>query len=221
MGNHAALTSRARKIKALLAGGVVLSLGAAATLAAWTDDVWVSGSFAAGQFNVQGAVVPNGDWTVPAWEELANLGDAGALSFTVVPSQLTPGDSVYAPLYLRMGPEKSEYDAAISLPNAPNGPAVISESNTALFSALDLSLYNVPPANCNHGGTDEAPIGGFSDVELGTTSTGTLLTLDRGMTPQGVCFKVTLPANAPTDVQGGQTGDLTWNFHAESVDTTP
>ncbi|MFN3340157.1 MAG: SipW-dependent-type signal peptide-containing protein, partial [Dietzia sp.] len=39
---------RARKRKALLAGGVVLGLGAAVTLAAWSDDVFANGIFNTG-----------------------------------------------------------------------------------------------------------------------------------------------------------------------------
>lgn len=212
--------TRRRKRKALLAGGTVLGLGAAVTLAAWTDDVWVSGSFAAGTFNVEGAVDAAGS----DWQEYATPsgpGSPGELQFTVNPTAMTPGDSVYAPLNLRIGPEPSEYDAAITLAASPSGPAVADAANTALFNTLQLSLYDVPPSNCNVAGTGGTPLPGFNNGPLSTTSTGTLLTLDGDMTSQGVCFKVTLSPDAPTVVQGGQTGDLTWNFHAESVDPTP
>lgn len=208
--------TRSRKRKALLAGGTVLGLGAAVTLAAWTDDVWVSGAFSAGTFNVQGAVDPSGI----AWQDYDSEGGAGPLAFTVNPTPMTPGDSVYAPLNLRVGPDASEFNAAISLPTAPTGPAVSPEpANDAFFDALELSLYNVPPANCNASGTAGATaFPGFEGASLSTASTGTLLTLDGDTTAQGVCFEVTLSDTATTEVSGGETGPLTWNFQAESVE---
>lgn len=219
MNHDAATVARRRKRKALLAGGTVLGLGAAVTLAAWTDDVWVSGSFAAGTFNVEGAV----DAAGANWQEYATSSgpsSPGELQFTLNPTEMTPGDSVYAPLNLRIGPEPSEYDAAITLPTAPEGGA-LSDADQELFDALQLNLYNVSPKNCNDAVTGGDPLTGFDDANLSMTSTGTLLTLDGDMTPQGMCFKVTLPTEASTDVQGGQTGDLTWNFHAESIEPTP
>lgn len=207
--------TRSRKRKALLAGGTVLGLGAAVTLAAWTDDVWVSGSFSASTFNVQGAV----DSAGIAWQDYDSEGGAGPLAFTVNPTAMTPGNSVYAPLNLRVGPEVSEFNAAISLPVAPTGPAIVSPANSAFYTALELSLYDVPPADCNASGTAGATaFPGFEGASLNTTSTGTLLTLDGDMTAQGVCFEVTLSDTATTDVSGGETGLLTWNFHAESVE---
>src|SRR5690606_23874046 len=45
-----------RKVRALLAGGVVLGIGAAATLAAWNDSEYAGATFTAGSFNLEGAV---------------------------------------------------------------------------------------------------------------------------------------------------------------------
>lgn len=205
--------ARRRKRKALLAGGTVLGLGAAVTLAAWTDDVWVSGAFSAGSFNVQGAVDPAGT----GWQEYA-ASPGGSLAFTVAPTAMTPGDSVYAPLNLRIGPSSADYDATISLPTAPIGPVSSTPAaNQTFFNALRLSLYSVPPGSCNSGGTTGAPMTGFDNVPLATTRTATMLTLNRNMTSQGICFKVTLPTSATTAVSGGTTGALTWNFRAAST----
>lgn len=214
MSSDADPTSRRRKRKALLAGGTVLGLGTAVTLAAWTDDVWVSGTFAAGTFNLQGAV----DSAGTAWADYDTQGGAGGMSFTVNPSAMTPGDSVYAPLNLRIGPNVAGYDANISLPTVPTGPASSTPAaNLNFFNALRLSLYNVPPTNCNAAGTAGAPMTGFNSVPLNTPKSTTMLTLNRNMTPQGICFKVTLLSTATTSVSGGTTGPLTWNFRAEST----
>lgn len=207
------LDDRSRKRKAILAGGIVLGLGASMTLAAWTDDVWVSSSFSAGSFNVQGAVDPAGT----SWREYNTSGGAGPLVFTVPVSAMSPGDSVFAPLNLRVDPAKNSYDAAITLPTAPSAPAT-GDANIAFFGALKVTLFNVAPGSCSSTGTSlAAPLSGFNSVALGTTTTSPLLTLDKNSTPQGICFKVSLPAGAPSTVQGGTTGALTWNFDATSA----
>lgn len=205
--------SRSRKRKAILAGGIVLGLGASMTLAAWTDDVWVSSSFSAGRFNVQGAV----DLAGTAWGEYNTSGGAGPLIFTVPVTAMSPGDSVFAPLNLRVDPTKNSYDAAITLPTAPSAPAT-GDANKAFFGALKVTLYNVTPSNCSSTGTSLAtPLSGFNGVALGTTTTSPLLTLNKNSTPQGICFKISLPAGAPMTVQGGTTGALSWNFNATST----
>ncbi|MGO2139648.1 MAG: SipW-dependent-type signal peptide-containing protein [Leucobacter sp.] len=43
------------KARALLAGGLVLGVGAAVTLAAWTDNEWVRGVFGTGTFGIEGS----------------------------------------------------------------------------------------------------------------------------------------------------------------------
>ncbi|GAA3171571.1 hypothetical protein GCM10020255_060560 [Rhodococcus baikonurensis] len=44
-----------RKVRALLAGGLVLGIGAAVTLAAWTDNVFGDAQFKTGSWNLQGS----------------------------------------------------------------------------------------------------------------------------------------------------------------------
>lgn len=211
--------TRSRRRKAILAGGVVLGLGAAMTLAAWSDDVWVSGNFSAGSFNVEGAVDPAGT----AWNEYDTQGTAGALTFTMNPQTMAPGDSVYAPLMLRVDPAADDYDANISIPTAPTGPVTVTTANNAFFNNLTVTLYNLPATSCTATATATATaIPDFNNVALTTTTANTILTLDNDDTVgQGVCFQVTLSDAAPATVQGATTGDLTWQFHAESVDPTP
>lgn len=214
------LHARGRKRKALLAGGVVLGLGATMTLAAWTDDVWVSGSFNAGTFNVQGAV----DSAGTVWREYGSSesSEVGGLNFTFTPTAMSPGQSVYAPLNLRVGPDSSPYNAAITVASAPTAPA--SGADLAFFDKLRISLYGVSPANCNFEGTDgknptpTPTLPGYDYESLNTTSTSTLLTLVGSTSaPQGVCFRITLDSSATSAVQGGQANGLTWRFNAVSV----
>lgn len=208
---------RLRRVRALLAGGLVLGLGAAGTLAAWTDSEFATGVFTSGQFNIQGNVTGS---TETGWHDY-DTPPGGNLAFTVAPSAMTPGQSVYAPLNLRVGPEASNYDASVTVAGAPAGPTEDSPADAAFFNALMISLYNVPPAECNAADITGFPLGVFDDTKLTTISAAEILHLKGDTTPEGVCFKVTLSDESPSLAQGGATGPLTWRFHVESVDPAP
>lgn len=78
------------KAKAILAGGLVLGVGAAITLAAWTDQEWAIGNFSTGEFGIEGST----DGTTFASHP--DVGSAAPLSFSVGTTDLTPGDVVFA-----------------------------------------------------------------------------------------------------------------------------
>ena len=92
---------RARKRKAILAGGVVLGLGAAVTLAAWSDDVFANGTFNTGGFELQGSV--NGtvfqdyDDDDPDGEGPGTADGPVSLSFNLEATEMAPSQTVYAP----------------------------------------------------------------------------------------------------------------------------
>ncbi|WP_255808456.1 SipW-dependent-type signal peptide-containing protein [Leucobacter aridicollis] len=65
------------KARALLAGGLVLGVGAAVTLAAWTDNEWVRGVFGTGTFGIEGSK----DGSV--FSDNPTSGDPAQLSFAV------------------------------------------------------------------------------------------------------------------------------------------
>lgn len=89
-------TSRRNKVYAVLAGGLVLGVGAAVTLAAWNDSEFATGNFAAGTFVFEGST----DGTTFA--EHPTSGEAASLSFSVGFDNLSPEDVVYAPYALRL-----------------------------------------------------------------------------------------------------------------------
>lgn len=97
---------RKRKRKALLAGGVVLGLGAAATLAAWSDDVFANGTFNTGGFELQGKTTggyenfDGPDVTPPTGES-----ESATLSFDLEALEMTPSQTVYAPISIATSPE--------------------------------------------------------------------------------------------------------------------
>lgn len=80
----------------MLAAGLVLGVGGAVTLAAWNDSEYATGTFAACTFNMQGST----DGTVYA--DHATSGAAVTLPFTVAPTNLSPGATVYSPFAVRL-----------------------------------------------------------------------------------------------------------------------
>lgn len=98
-----AKTDTRRKVAAVLAGGLVLGVGAAVTLAAWNDSEFANGTFTAGSFTFTGST----DGTTFT----ENPTSPGAtLTFALNPDNLSPDDVVYAPYALRLG---GTYDATL------------------------------------------------------------------------------------------------------------
>ncbi|KIQ16054.1 hypothetical protein ASG56_08660 [Rhodococcus sp. Leaf7] len=203
---------RRRKVRALLAGGLVLGIGAAVTLAAWTDNVFGQAQFTAENWNVQGDFSAAGSG---AWQEYNTTGTAGTFNYTTGFAALSPGTTVYAPVALRVGlgpTAGGAYDAAVTLVGATptTGP---------LTSFLTYQVVsNVTAANCTAG----TITGGASVVAagstLGTGSAAKAITLPKAGTALPLCFAVTLPASATADqVAGKTTNTLTWQFQAEAV----
>ena len=199
-----ATTTRSRKFKAILAGGIVLGVGAAVTLAAWTDDEWAEGVFGAGSFNVQGST----DGTT--FTDHESEGGAAALTFDLNGGDnMSPGDTVAAPFVLRLdGP--TTYDATVALTSAAGG------GDNA--SALTYEIVQVASA-----GECSATATGSSVVPAGTALDSTTGAADFDLSagagtatgdPVSLCFKVT----AGDSLEQGQNTTAQWQFTATSAD---
>ena len=199
-----ATTTRSRKFKAILAGGIVLGVGAAVTLAAWTDDEWAEGVFGAGSFNVQGST--NGtDFT-----DHESEGGAAALTFDLNGGDnMSPGDTVAAPFVLRLdGP--TTYDATVALTSAAGGG-----DNAAALTYEIVQVASAGECSATATGTSVVPAGtaldsttGAADFDLSAgagTATGD---------PVSLCFKVT----AGDSLEQGQNTTAQWQFTATSAD---
>jgi predicted ribosomally synthesized peptide with SipW-like signal peptide len=191
---------RSRKGRALLAGGLVLGVGAAITLAAWNDSEFAQGTFGTGAFNLVGST----DGTTYA--EHATVGAPATLGFTVSPTLLAPGDVVYAPFAVRL-------DAATT--NA----AVVTISNAAssgTVANLTYTLIQPSAFGCAAGTTGTALVPASTAVGTVPASTTFALAIGTPPTEAGapvfLCFKVTAGAL----VAQGQTGTATWQFAAAS-----
>lgn len=198
-------SSRGRKIRAILAGGVVLGVGAAVTLAAWTDQEWATGNFGAGSFNIQGSTTgAEADFT-----DHESQGGAATLDFQVGADNLAPGDTVAAPFVLRTD-AATTYGATVELTSAVGeGP------NAANLTYGITQVGSV--AECTEGatGTEIVPAGTALDSVAGATG----FTLDAGAdgaagTPVVLCFQVT----AGDALTQGETGTASWELTATSVE---
>jgi predicted ribosomally synthesized peptide with SipW-like signal peptide len=189
--------SRRGMIRAILAGGLVLGVGAAITLATWNDSEFATGTFTAGSFNVQGT---GGDpAATPTWADHATSATAQALTFSLNLTNLTPGDTVYAPFSMRVDTTKNSFDATVVPGSTP--VAITGVLATDLTTVTYVSSYG----NC----TAKTP---------GSTIFSTL-TLAKAGAAQTLCLAVTMNADATAAAQG-QSATATWQFDATSVPTS-
>lgn len=196
--------TRSRKFKAILAGGIVLGVGAAVTLAAWTDNEWAEGTFGAGSFNVEGST--NGtDFT-----DHESSGGAASLSFDLTGGDnMSPGDTVAAPFVLRLD-GTTTYDAGVVLESAAG-----SGDNEANLSYGIVAVDDAAACTAGATGTTIVPAGTALDATTGAQ--GFDLTAGAGSTagaPVTLCFQVT----AGNNLTEGKAANAQWQFTATSAE---
>lgn len=179
-----------RKTRALLAGGVVLGVGATMTLAAWSDSEWATGTFGTGGFTFQGSL--DGQ----TFTEHATPTGAATLDFTLDASNLTPGASVEATYWVKA--EGADADVTIATPVIAEG------ADAALVGALAVSFYD---------GTDCTGTA-IATGDLKNTS-ATARTATNG-TALATCIKVTLDADY-SNRAALTTGAVAWEFEATTA----
>lgn len=192
---------RRRMIGAILAGGLVLGVGAAMTLAAWNDSEFATGTFSSGQFDLQGST----DGT--AFSSSATA-PGKTLTFELDADLLSPGDVVYAPFAVQLSTD-SDYAADVTLANVIGG---------TIGTNLTYSLYDVGTfgATCSEA---TPPSGTAIVADRAANAAGTVDAFDltAAATPVNLCFVVTAGAGVPQ----GATGTITWELAGQSGDPLP
>lgn len=220
---------RSRKRKAILAGGVVLGLGAAITLAAWSDDVFADGVFNTGTIELQGNVTGTGTVgnTTPGWANYDGpdsnpADDTGALAFPFTPQTLVPFEPVYAPIALRLSNDTTidATDIVLNTVQITAGPA-----GDPLNTNLDYTVHTgVAAENCNAAGIGASTparsgvINASPDASVNYSTTPSALLAPTAPNTQGVlqlCLGVELNSNED-DVKGVSDTTVTWRFTAET-----
>jgi len=191
-----------RKVRAVLAGGLVLGVGAAVTLAAWNDSEFATGQFAAGSFNLQGSTAG----PTSGYSDHAEAGDAATLQFSLSPDNLSPGDVVAAPFWVRL-------DGSTTSPAALTAADIASSGDNVAHLSYSVEAI-APDDTCDPDATgtvvasgdalDALPAGADVLLDAGADS-------DPGEAVQ-LCFKVT----AEETLEQGAGATATWHFTATS-----
>lgn len=192
---------RCRRIRAVLAGGLVLGIGTAVTLAAWNDSEYSAATFTAGQFGIVGAT----DGVAFTDHPVAS---PAALTFTVAPTAMAPGNTTYA-LFSVKTVNPSVAGTLQLTAGAPTG--------TGLAPFLTYGVKTVTGPTCNSttyaAGTSVSVVADGSALTAGGATAQSLAA--NGAAAVNYCIAVTLPTAAPNGAQG-LTMTQTWTFTGTS-----
>jgi predicted ribosomally synthesized peptide with SipW-like signal peptide len=208
MGRHAAppflATGRAgraattsRRVRALLAGGLVLGIGGAVTLAAWNDSEYTSGSFAAGVFGIQGSADGATYTDHP-------VGSPAPLTFAPTVGAMIPGTVSYSLFSIKTITNSIAGTVQIGADAANVAPGT-------LGTYLQYDIRTIAGTSC----TAATFASGTSILAAATlaTSPGTAQNIAANGAVVNYCFKFTLPASADNGAQG-KTLTAKWTFTA-------
>lgn len=189
-------SDRRRMLLALIAGGVVLGVGTAVTLAVWNDSEFATGTFSSGQFDLQGS-------TDGAAFDSSPAAPGKTLTFELAADALSPGAVVYAPFAVQLSSD-SDYAASVTLAQQVGG---------TIGAGLSYSVYDVGTfgATCS---AATPPTGTALVADRAATAAGTVDAFDltAAATPTNLCFVVTAGSGLPQ----GATGTVTWEFAGTS-----
>jgi predicted ribosomally synthesized peptide with SipW-like signal peptide len=192
-----------RRIRAVLAGGLVLGVGATVTLASWNDGEYATATFTSGSFGIQGSL----DGSTYADHNPSanpNPSPAATLSFTPAITGMYPGAVSYAPFAVRTISGSLAGRVQLQVTGAPTGG----------LTALRYGVKTVPnAASCTAVGyaSGTAVIADGTTLDTGSTSFQNLGA--NSGSPVTYCFAITLPATAGNNMQG-QSLTQTWQFAA-------
>lgn len=186
----------------MLAGGMVLGLGASATLAAWTDSSYSSADFTAGTFEIELNAV--GQWTKTT-------------SMTFTPGAMFPDSVRYSSVQVRTT-VNSTYSGTVTLTG--RGAEV---QSGGIADHLEYRAVTLPAGTT----CSESSFTTGAAYVLGTASAWVPMRPNNqvapssqvipagGANPVNYCFAVRLRSNAPSATQG-TTASHTWVWNAIS-----
>lgn len=205
MGRHSAasatslLSSRSTswytKLRAILAGALVLGVGAAVTVAAWNDSEFAQGSFTASTFGIVGST--NG----VDFSEHADAANAAKLTLTAPFGAMSPGTTVYTAYSIR-STAASTVGGSVTLSAA-------SGNSSGLGQWLTYGVRVISGTQCN-----AAAFAGGTAVAADGSNSRTLAAA--GANQVNYCIAITLPVGTPNAAQG-KTVDASWTFTATSA----
>lgn len=197
------------RLRALLAGGVVLGLGSAATLAAWNDSEYASSTVSASTFGLEGSA--NGE----PFTEHATLEDAAELAFAPPLPQMSPGQSGFLRFSVRTT-TSSSVGGTVSLQT----PTLSTDGTTALRDALRYGVRVMPGgSSCDAAlfTNPSAPVIVPNDSLLTASVPANARNLQAAAgSTVDYCARLSMISSADNAAQG-RTLTVTWQFLAEST----
>lgn len=188
---------RSRRLRAVLAGGLVLGIGAAVTLAAWNDSEYATATFQAGKFDIVGAI------DGATFTNHATTGAAAALTFALAPTAMAPGNTTYA-LFSVKTVNPSVAGTLQLTAGTPGG--------TGLATYLTYGVKTIAGTTCSAatyaGGTSVVVADGSA---LTASGSATQVVTANGASQVNYCIAVTLPTTAGNGAQN-LTMTQTWQF---------
>lgn len=205
---------RKRKTLAVLAGGLVLGVGVAVTLAAWNDSEFAQGTFTAGSFDLQGSTA--GDVNAGYSDHDVEAGDTAAtLAFTLptgLIGNMSPGDSVYAGLWVRLAAGTTT-GASLSAGGTTADPAASSNSGD-----LSYQVYQIAPgATCDAASATGTPVAADATLDVQTGVTPMTLAKGATATDAGTAVQLCFAVTAGAGLTQGLATTATWKFTATST----
>ena len=122
-------SDRRRKRRAMLAGGLVLGVGATMTLAAWTDDEFAKGIFNTTSFGIEGSTDGS------AWDDHTPEANAATMTFTGG-NAMSPNTTVYSRYAIRTNTATTA-DGKLAL------TAVTNSGNDGLAALYDFTMTTI------------------------------------------------------------------------------
>jgi predicted ribosomally synthesized peptide with SipW-like signal peptide len=202
------MATRLTRVRALLAGALVLGVGATVTLAAWTSQYYATGRFTTSLFVTQSTADPAGS----GWAD--NSVSPGA-TLQLNAGSLSPGATVAAPFGIRTTTGSIGGTEALQSPTSSTSPL------PDLWNYLQYRVYSSTTSTCTTTSTPTSSsnwIAGSAStwsamataVPANTTALAAAAASAPG-TPTWFCFQVTLPSGAPNTLQG-ETIPISWLF---------
>lgn len=196
--------NRRKKARAIMASGLVLGIGAAVTLAAWSDTAWGVSEFgtADSDFNIQAHFN-----TAQGWDEFLTKDKAGTMQFGATSKALIPG----VPTYQLVGLKETKGKLGAGVTIAQQSVESNRLTSQVAVSIAELGGGSTPPSNCSSAATNFKTLG---TLAVPTTSTTRVEKNDT----KWLCFRAELAGNAGLDAAGIAPAPVFWNFDAQSDD---
>lgn len=190
------------RVRAVLAGALVLGVGGSLTLAAWTDTEYAAGQFASSTFGIEGSK----DGTTYAEHP---AGSPAGLIFTVNPAAMSPGTASYSLFKVR----------TTSGTNVPGTVVLgIPTVSGALGGYLTYGVKAIPAgSSCNASTFGASTSVVVAPGPLLTAGAGASQALaPAGASPVSYCFEMALPVGTSNEAQG-TSATVTWTLTATST----